>query len=59
MARLATKEMKMNYRNKIVPVLMLALAAAFVSSANASSSDTEGFDIAARSDRSDVGFGDS
>ena len=49
----------MNYRNKIVPVLMLALAAAFVSSANASSSDTEGFDIAARSDRSDVGFGDS
>ena len=49
----------MNYRNKIVPVLIFALAAAFVSSANASSSDTEGFDIAARSDRSDIGFGDS
>ncbi len=43
----------------ITLVLMIALAATFISNAGANAADNEGFEIAARSDRSDLGFADS
>ncbi len=49
----------MKLRNVISIVIVLMLAAAFVGNVNANSSGGAGFDIAARSDRSDLGFADS
>jgi len=48
----------MNLRKLIVTALAAVLALDFAGSAHASG-DQRGFDIAARSDRSDLGFGDS
>jgi outer membrane lipoprotein-sorting protein len=53
------KEKTMNYRNTISLVLLLALAASLLSTVNANTGEGQGFEIAARSDRSDVGFKDS
>jgi len=49
----------MKLRNTISFVLMLALFAAFAENAQSSTPEEQGFDIAARSDRSDLGFADS
>lgn len=49
----------MNYRNIISFVLMFALAISLTSTVNANTGEGQGFEIAARSDRSDVGFKDS
>ncbi len=45
--------------NVISLVMVFALAAAFAGNVNANSAEDQGFEIAARSDRSDLGFADS
>lgn len=46
-------------QKRISLVLMVALAASLAGNVNANTSDQQAFEIAARSDRTDLGFGDS
>ncbi len=49
----------MKIRTTISLVLIAAFAVSLAANTNATAADEKGFDIAARSDRSDLGFGDS
>ena len=49
----------MKFKTTIGMILLAAFAMSFAAGADAATEETRGFDIAARSDRSDLGFGDS
>ena len=49
----------MKMRTTIILVMIAAFAISLADNANATADDDKGFDIAARSDRTDLGFGDS
>jgi hypothetical protein len=49
----------MKLKTTIGMILLVSFAAAFAARADAASAEEKGFEIAARSDRSDLGFGDS